>query len=367
MLKNIKKKITTAFRFFIASIVMLTALGGCSTQKTANERVYLDFMGAPTVVVINCSADFFWQKNKLEKCFDEIGAELDSLSAKFSAEDENSVVSKFNVLSCGESLSVDDEFAYVFGLARDVYEKTDGCFDPAVKNLVDLWGFSKRYQQTDYEKTQIFDRDRNDDGSFPLPDQEFVDAFLSLADFSSITLSGNVMTKTCPSVSVQGVTFLQEIDLSGIVKGYASQKISEIVASFGYESFYVSVGTSSMFLSENADGEAWTLGITDPNNQSGAAICSIKVKNSYVSTSGTYENCYTLDGVTYHHIISAKTGAPAETDILSATILCDNGAVADALSTAVVAMGSEKALSFLASAGVQYLLITDGGEILSNV
>ena len=97
-------------------------------------------------------------------------------------------------------------------------------------------------------------------------------------------------------------------------------------------------------------------------------ILSVKVKDKFVSTSGTYENFYDLDGTRYCHIIDGKTGAPTQSDVASCTIICDDGLLSDGLSTALVVMGSQRAQALLKDCPeVSYILILSNGSVLSNV
>lgn len=359
MCKKIKRAIVCA----VFAVVL--ALSGCSTARD-NTKYYLDFLGTSVQVSINTDNAFFWQKNKLEECFDQIDGLLKRINSCFSTEEPNSFVCRYNALEFGESIEVNQEFATVFRVAQDVYGLTDGAFNPSVKLLVDLWGFSKRHKAVDFVKTCAYDRQRNADGSFDLPNQDYVSAFLSLTDFTKAELNGLTLTKQVMGVTVQGVTYNQLIDLSGIVKGYATDEIAKVVSSFGYTDYYVCIGTSSMYLAED-DGNAFTLGVTNPTNPSAKPITDIKVKNKSVSTSGVYLENYALGGVKYHHIINSETGAPAVTDLLSATICAKNGALCDGLSTAIIVMGSQKGKEFLLENGYEFVLVTDAEEIITNM
>lgn len=346
-------------RIFIITFVFcfIFCFVGCSKNNVESERLYFDFLGTTVYVNIQDTGPFFWDKQKTEKCFNEIDSALKSISSEFSKENQTSVIAKFNSLQLGESVEVSQSFQTVFGLAKEYYQATDGAFNPLVSLLVDLWGFSKRHLEVEFVAKKPYDRERNADGSFNLPNSAYVRAFTSLCDFSKIEIVEGNITQNL-STTVGGETYLSQLDLSGIVKGYASEKITEIISSYGFCHFYTSIGTSSMYLSSNLDGSAFNLGITNPNDPLGKPIKDIVVKDRYVSTSGVYQNCYSLDGKNYHHIIDAKIGAPSETDILSATIIANSGERADALSTAVMVMGSQKALEFFeSSADIGYVLI----------
>lgn len=120
-----------------------------------------------------------------------------------------------------------------------------------------------------------------------------------------------------------------------------------------------------MYLSENNAAE-WNLKIVNPFSASRDALISLPVSDKFVSTSGTYENYYELGGVRYSHIIDPKTGCPAKSKIVSATVIGENGAYTDALSTALINL-DDKAADFMSGTSYDYVLITDDGKVLSSV
>ena len=363
-----KRKIISAIFAFIAVMATFT---GCNKTTRTFDRVYFDFLGTTVYLEIHATNRFPWQKDGIDQCFETVGERLDEISSTFSVEDEGSFVCKFNELNKGESIEVSEDFLRVFNLAVETYDETMGAFNPAVKPLVDLWGFSKKYQLSTYSPTFNFDRVRNEDGSFSPPKQEYVDAFLLLSDFSTISVEETIITKNAESVTVDGVNYRQQIDLSGVAKGYAGDEIARILKDCGYDRFYVSIGTSSMYLSKNAEGSAYKVGLTDPLEPDAPSKDFISVCSGGVSTSGVYQNCYYVDGRRFHHIIDGKTGRPSETDVLSATVWysddCFSSAKADALSTAFVVMGSEEAREYAENNGWNYAIVTNDEVIGSGI
>lgn len=348
------------------SLCLLLSFCGCQKVNQIYDKVFFDFLGTTVYVELNISEFSFNNSKKAENCFNKISTCLTEISNKFSTEKEDSLVYKYNQLQKGEFIEVDQTFKEVFLKAKEIYSLTGGAFNPAVKSLVDLWGFSKRHQQENYLPCYNYDRNRNADGSFPLPNEEYITAFSSLANFSLCQLEENRLIKNCDLVVVDNVSYLQQIDLSGVVKGYATDKIKGIIEECGYDSFYLSVGTSSMFLSKKTDNTPYTLGITDPQKVNGSPITTVSVENKFVSTSGYYQNYYRVNDLVYSHVINGETGYPVSDEIASVTVFCENGLLADGYTTAVMVMGREKGENFLKTEGVDYILITRDGQIVSN-
>ncbi len=299
----------------------------------------------------------------------------EALNSRFSTE-EDSQISAYNTVIGQKSIKIDEDFYNVTSIFKELYAKTDGAVNPQVKLSVDLWGFSKRYKEIDYLPTEVFDRERREDGSFPLPEEEYIEAFKELSDFSKTTLEGGssqndiqknelFIHKSALSVTVEGNVFYPKLDYSSAVKGYFCDRAKEIFDKYGIKNYYISAGGSSMYL-HNYDGTPWNLKIVDPFSTSRNALLSIPVTNKFVSTSGTYENYYDLDGVRYSHIIDPKTGCPTKSKIVSATVIGDNGGYTDALSTALINL-DDNAVSFMSSMPYDYVLITQEGKVISNV
>ena len=235
------------------------------------------------------------------------------LEEEFSISHETSITSRFNQAKSGDTLTLSDTALEVFSLTKDAYEFSKGKFDPTVLPLVKLWKFYPNYP--------IFD--------FTVPAKENIEEILSsgAVDFSSITFDKEAKTLT-------KTNDLTEIDLGGILKGYALDKAAEILRTDGHTKGYLSIGSSSLYvLSSN------TLGVKHPRgNADLPLILSVDIKNQNnlsVSTSGDYEKFYTVDNERYSHIINPKTGYPSDTKIVSATVIGENGGMLDALSTAL--------------------------------
>ena len=124
-----------------------------------------------------------------------------------------------------------------------------------------------------------------------------------------------------------------EIDLGGIAKGYAADKIVEYLKSQNIEKAIINLGGNVFVLGEKSKDTQFKVGIQDPNSEDGTSIANIGVINQSVVTSGIYERYLEQDGVMYHHMLDPSTGYPFENNLSSVTIISDSSIVGDGLST----------------------------------
>ena len=136
-----------------------------------------------------------------------------------------------------------------------------------------------------------------------------------------------------------------KIDLGGIAKGYTSSKVMDIFKENGISSAVISLGGNVQTLNGKPDGSDWRVAVENPAD-TGSYIGVLSIKDKAVITSGGYERYFKQDGKTYHHIIDPATGYPADSGLISVTIVSDDGTLADGLSTSLFIMGEEKAAQF---------------------
>ncbi|MHB8126618.1 MAG: FAD:protein FMN transferase [Desulfitobacteriaceae bacterium] len=139
----------------------------------------------------------------------------------------------------------------------------------------------------------------------------------------------------------------QSIDLGGIEKGFAGDKFLVVFRKYGVSSAFTNIGGNVIALGTKLDGSPWRVGIQHPR-QENSLIGLVAVADKAVVTSGDYQRYFMgSNGQRYHHILDPSTGYPAESGLVSVTIVADSSMDADALSTAIVVAGMEKGLKFL--------------------
>lgn len=154
------------------------------------------------------------------------------------------------------------------------------------------------------------------------------------------------------------------MDLGGIAKGYASDRLADIFAQYGVDSALVSLGGNVYARGAKPGGQAWSVAVQHPEQEGYAAMLSLS--DAFAVTSGGYQRYFTgPDGTVYQHILSPKTGWPVQGDLLSVTIVADSGTMADAYSTALYVMGLAAAEDFWRqTGGFDMVLISKDGRVL---
>lgn len=272
-------------------------------------------------------------EDALQACADE----LYRLEELFSATREASDVSRLNAAG-GAPVSVAADTAALLRRARELSALTGGAFDPTVYPLMRLWGFG-------------------DDPA--VPEDEAIAALLPLVDAERIELGADGTARLPAGMGV---------DLGGIAKGYAADRLAALLRGAGVESALLTLGGNVYALGEKPDGTAWRIAVRDPADEQ-AYVGVVEARERAVITSGGYQRYFEQDGTRYHHILDPATGRPADSGLASVTIIAADGTAADALSTALFVMGAERAAAFWrehggGEDGFAFVLVTDAGEVL---
>ena len=231
--------------------------------------------------------------------------------------------------------TVSPETAALLDTALSMCRLTGGAFDVSIYPVVRAWGFTTdEYRVPSYDETA---------------------ALLEHVDYARIRVSGDAVTLP------DGM----EIDLGGVAKGYAGREAAAYLRRHGVTSGLLNLGGNVQTIGSKPDGTAWRVAIRDPNDDTHYAGI-VEIRDKAAVTSGGYERYFTADdGQTYWHIMDPATGRPARNGVISATVIADDGALCDALSTALFVMGAEKAERFWRNhPDFDMALITDDGEIL---
>ena len=185
-------------------------------------------------------------------------------------------------------------------------------------------------------------------------------------------LSGLLMHVGLENISVEGSTVTlknsAQIDLGGIAKGYAGGAVRDILTEHGVTSAVIDLGGDVGLLGTKPDGSDWRVAVKDPADPT-QFLGVLSAADIFVVTSGIYERGFEENGVRYHHILDPHTGSPAESGLVSVTVVCADGAWADALSTACFVLGEEKSLALrdaLAAekmCSTELIFVTDDGHV----
>ena len=232
----------------------------------------------------------------------EIEKALMAVDQEFSMFNEESTVSHLNR---GEDYPQSEMFKELYHLAQDVNKDTEGAFDITVAPLVNAWGFGFKHEQ--------------------LPTEAQVDSLLQIRD---------------------------QLDFSAIAKGFGCDQVARMLDAKGVTDYMVEIGGEVVVKGQSPNATPWRIGVMKPVDDSlhidGELQEVLSITDKAMATSGNYRNFYYKDGKKYAHTIDPRTGYPVQLTLLSATVLADNCATADAYATSFMVLGVEKAKEILA-------------------
>lgn len=233
--------------------------------------------------------------------------------------EENSQISQLNNAD-GKTMEVSDDLAADLEKIRQLSQDSNGAFDPTIGKIIRLWDIA---------------------GENPhVPDQSEIDTLLPEVGYEKIQVDGNNVTL------LDGCT----LDLGAVGKGMGCDQIMDYMQTQpDVVGMILNLGGSSvMTYGEKPDGSSWKVALTDPRDTEGDYLGAITLDaNQFLSTSGDYEKYFIEDGIRYHHILDPKTGYPVQNGLTSVTIVCDQGYLADGLSTACFVLGLDAAKPLL--------------------
>lgn len=311
-------------KYLVLSLALLLLLVGCAPQTPeATSQIF----------AMDTVMDFFAMGEQAEATLTAAAQEINRLESLLSRTRQGSEV---DALNRHGSAVLSDETASLLGAALDYCEMTGGAFDITIAPLVDAWNI-------------------HGENPHVLTDGEIA-ALLPLVGSGHLHLDGTSAALDAGCA----------IDLGGIAKGYASDVVARLYRENNIQGGWISLGGNVYAHGTKPDGSGWNVSIRDPGDTAaGAAI--VTLSNEFAVTSGGYQRFFTAqDGTVYQHILDPHTGKPAQSDLLSVTIIADNGTMADAYSTALYVMGQSGAVSYWSAHRAEFdmVLITADNRLL---
>jgi len=248
----------------------------------------------------------------------QIDSVLEGFNQSLNHYRSESEVSRFNRDSVFEFQS--PYFYPVLLKSQEVFEKTDGAFDPTVSPLVSAWGFGP--------------------GKREHPDSARIDSLKKMVYFHNIDFNTEKVWKKKKGI---------KLDFSAIAKGQGVDVVVEYLESKGLQDIFVEIGGEVRCVGKNEKGKDWYIGIIDPagdpleRNMYG----TVTLQNQSMATSGNYYNYIEEGGRRIVHTINPKTGYPVISNLLSASVVAKDCMTADAYATAFMVMGLERSENFL--------------------
>ena len=263
---------------------------------------------------------------------------LRDFERKISLYDPSSEIAQLNAKAGdGEAVALSEDTYGLLEKARQYSLDSGGVFDITVAPLSLLWDVTGENPHVPQEE-EILSR------------RELVDARDRLLDPEHRTAR----------LARQG----QSVDLGGIAKGEATRFVFDVMDEYGIENGYVSLGGNMAVRGKYPDtGEDFPFGVRDPRGAGNEYLGIITLDGLTMATTGDYERFFMEDGVRYHHVLDPRTGYPANGGLISVTVISQDGARADALSTSLFVAGKEEALKHLEDPGISLILVDEDQNV----
>ena len=308
----------------------------------------------------------------------DIKEELDKLEKdQLSWREDHSVVSKINAdAQKGIKTKLDSDMTSWVEDSLELAKRSNGAFDPTIGRLTRLWNIegdnpkvpSKQeikntLEDTGYTKIHLEKvESQNTANTKKNVDKDIKDNTAKNKEISEDTSQN---TNTNESVSSIYIGDKCTLDLGAVGKGIACGVVQDYLKQLKEVSgAVIAVGGSILLYGSKADGSDWNVAVQNPRGQDGEAMGVLSLSGTTnVSTSGDYEKYFMQDGKRYHHILDPSTGYPADSGLISVTIVSDSGLLSDGLSTACFVLGKEKGQKLLETYGAEGIFIDQNKKV----
>ena len=341
-------KIPRLIALLLSAALLCATLTACTPDNTPSDpspqaKSYYEFFDTVTVI--------FSYRNDAPEVFEENCLAVSSLLGEyhrlFDIYYEYAGLNNLKTVNqnAGKSpVKVDARLIEFLLYAKEIYALTGGKTNVALGSVLSLWH--------DARESGI-----DDPTSAALPDAEALQKASKHTDIEQLIINVEESTVFLADPDMR-------LDVGAIAKGYATEKAAQLLFSRGVTAYALNVGGNLRTLGEKPSGNGWITGITNPNkNGNEEFVMKVILKDTSLVTSGDYERFYTVDGVSYHHIIDPNTNMPAAY-FSSVSIFTKDSGLADALSTALFCMPYAEGLALIESIGdVEALWVERNGTV----
>jgi len=271
-------------------------------------------------------------RERADELFEAAFDEIERVEQALSNYRSTSELSRVNAKAAEAAVVTDPEVFSLLQRALAFSRQSDGAFDITVGTLMKAWGFFR--------------------GAGRYPTEEELNRARERTGWQSVKLD---QQNRSVFFTRQGI----ELDLGGIGKGHALDCVARVLRDAGVRSALISSGSSSIYAIGTPPGKpGWPVRISDPLDRV-RVLSTIRLRDQSLSTSGSYEKFFRLNGQTYCHIIDPRSGRPIE-GMLQTTVIAPEATDSDALSTAVFVLGPQQSARLLNGImGTAVLFVTD--------
>ena len=263
-----------------------------------------------------------------------IQTELERVDELMSTYREDSELSRLNRYPVGVPFFLSPPTAEVIRESLRIARLSNDAFDVTVGPAVNLWGFGPEGRPE------------------RIPDVAVLAEALARVDVHALKLEDGRLIKAKPVY----------IDLSGIAKGYATDRVADYLETWGVEDYLVEIGGEIRTHGEKPDGTPWRIAVEKPASSERSVQRIIDLGNAAVATSGDYRNYFESDGMRYSHTIDPRTGKPITNRVASVTVITERCMTADALATAFTVMGAQEGLAMAERENIPVYFIVRSGD-----
>ena len=322
-----------SMRISVLIISLIITITAC--RHNYSEILEINGLTMGTTYSIKIKTDNgYADKKRIRSDIEDILSGINQSMSTYTKESELSII---NFSKTSDWQSVSKDLFTIIDDANKISIKTEGAFDITIGPLVNLWGFGP-------------DKVEN-----RIPSDQIIESVKENTGFQKILLDklNKKILKSNPNLYM---------DLSGIAKGFAVNKIALYLDKKGFKNYLIEIGGELMGKGRNKDKEIWQIGIENPNSNSDTIRHIVQLKNMAMATSGNYKKYFEKDGIRYSHTINPVTGKPIKHKLASVTVLDYSATNADALATAFMVLGPEKALLLANSLKIPIYLIIKNDE-----
>jgi len=308
----------------IVSVLLWLTLGCKETSPSVSHynKVSGKTMGTYYNVTLNSHLPLAEVRGLIDQLLIEINDEVSTYI-------ETSVISRFNQDDGTFAISVDqNHFANNLDASADLYEITEGYFDPTVMPLVNYWGFGYSPKKA---VTKV--------------DSIAIDSMMDMVGLDKLSYRKSLNSELVIK------PFVGQLDFSAIAKGYGVDQIGDLLKHKGVKDYFIEIGGEVLTHGKNSHGKKWVIGINTPSSDAALTdlIEYLSLSDRGLASSGNYRNYFEVDGAKYGHTINPKTGYPEVNELLAVSVIAEDCMTADALATACMVMGYTKAKDLIAS------------------
>lgn len=319
----------------VVLVVLLVYFGSKSTGMKTNHvksSVYAGNAFGTALKKTLYSEDI----SSLDEINDDIDVRLKELENRISVNIVTSEISMCNYNhSAGGKYELSQDLLAYLEEEMEIYQSSKGAYSPCLRPLSGLWGI--------------------ENGKNQIPSEKDIKAALEISNADDMHLYD------------KGVILDNEgmmLDFGATGKGIACDEVRKLLTNSKLQGAVVSIGGSICVYGDKGDGKDWHIGIQDPRGEDGEVFAIVDVPGTVtVSTSGDYEKYFEEDGIRYHHIMDFHTGYPADSGLISVTVISEDGLLSDAMSTACFVMGLEKGMDYAKKQNVDAIFVTSDKSV----